>query len=120
LWYDKDSGTEITVRILGYDPRDLLSGHYIRYRIDWDNTDIEQFNNKSFTKQNFIDSLNRKSLRFYVPEKHARYLDKILMESSNIKEEDRKRIEVIYSYKKGKHPIATKLLVDGKDYKEIL
>ena len=120
LWYDKDSGTEITVRILGYDPRDLLSGHYIRYRIDWDNTDIEQFNNKSFTKQNFIDSLNRKSLRFYVPEKHARYLDKILMESSNIKEENRKRIEVIYSYKKGKHPIATKLLVDGKDYKEIL
>ena len=120
LWYDKDSGTEITVRILGYDPRDLLSGHYIRYRIDWDNTNIEQFNNKSFTKQNFIDSLNRKSLRFYVPEKHARYLDKILMESSNIKEEDRKRIEIIYSYKKGKHPIATKLLVDGKNYKEIL
>ena len=120
LWYDKDSGTEITVRISGYDPRDLLSGHYIRYRIDWDKTDPLQFKNKFFTKQDFMNRLNKKSLRFYVPEKHAKYLDKILMESSNIKEEDKKIVEVVYSYKKGKHPIAKKLLINGKDYKNSL
>jgi len=120
LWYDKDSGTEITVTISGYDPRDLLSGHYIRYRIDWDKTDNEQFNNQSFTKQDFIDSLNKQSYRFYVSEKHARYLDKLLMESNFSKQEDKRIVEIIYSYKKGKHPIAKKLLVDGKDYKTIL
>ena len=120
LWYDKDSGTEITVRVSGYDPRDLLSGHYIRYRIDWDKTDTEQFNNQSFTKQDFIDSLNKQSYRFYVSEKHAKYLDKLLMESNFSKQENKKIVEIVYSYKKGKHPIAKKLLVNGKDYKTIL
>ena len=120
LWYDKDSGREITVTITGYDPRDLLSGHYIRYIIDWEKTDITQFENKSFTKQEFVDSLNKTSYRFYVSEKHAKYLDKLLTESWDVKEEDKKKIEVIYSYKKGKHPIAKKLLVDGQPYQKII
>ena len=118
LWYDKDSGTEITVSIMGYDPRDLLSGHYIRYRIDWNKTDIKQFENKTFTKQDFVDSLNKTSYRFYVSENHAKYLDKILMEANNIKEEDKKNIEVVYSYKLGKHPIAKKLLINGQPYQK--
>ncbi|WP_372518796.1 GDYXXLXY domain-containing protein [Candidatus Ruminimicrobiellum ovillum] len=120
LWYDKDSGTEITVRISGYDPRDLLSGHYIRYTIDWDKTDLQQFEDKSFTKDDFVDSLNKNSYRFYVSETHAKYLDKLLMESWNIKEENNKKIEVVYSYKQGKHPIAKKLLVDGEPYQKII
>lgn len=120
LWYDKDTGTEITVRISGYDPRDLLSGHYIRYRIDWDKTDLTQFDDKFITKQDFVDSLNKTSYRFYVPENHAKYLDKILMESWDVKEEDKKIVEVVYSCKKGKHPIAKKLLVDGQPYQKRL
>lgn len=120
LWYDKNSGTEITVTVTGYDPRDLLSGHYIRYIIDWDKTDLTQFENKPFTKQDFINGLNKKSLRFYVSEKHVKYLDKMLMESFGAKQEDKKRIEVLYSYKKGKHPIAKKLLIDGQSYLKIL
>lgn len=120
LWYDKDSGMEITVRIMGYDPRDLLSGHYIRYRIDWDTTDLQQFENKPYTKQNFVDSLNKTSYRFYVSETHAKYLDKLLMESWDAKDEDKKKVEVVYSYKKGKHPIAKKLLVDGQPYQKLI
>lgn len=120
LWYDKDSGTEIIVQITGYDPRDLLSDHYIRYRIDWDKTDLQQFEEKSFKKQDFVDSLNKTSYRFYVSEHHAKYLEKILMESWDVKEEDKKKIEVVYSYKKGKHPIAKKLLVDGQPYQKII
>lgn len=118
LWYDKDSGTEITVRITGYDPRDLLSGHYISYRIDWNKTDLQQFEDKDFTKDDFVDSLNKTSYRFYVSEKHAKYLDKLLMESWDAKEEDKKKVEVVYSYKKGKHPIAKKLLVNGQAYQK--
>ncbi len=120
LWYDKDSGTEITVRISGYDPRDLLSGHYIRYTIDWNKTDLQQFEDKNFTKDDFVDSLNKTSYRFYVSETHAKYLDKLLMESWNVKEEDKKTVEVVYSYKKGKHPIAKKLLVNGQPYQKII
>lgn len=120
LWYNKDSGAEITVAITGYDPRDLLSGHYIRYQINWNNTDLTQFEDKPFTKQDFTDSLNKKSLRFYVSERHAKTLDKILFhESFKPKEEQQTTIEVVYSYKKGKHPIAKKLLLNGKDYRKI-
>ena len=120
LWYDKDSGTEITVRITGYDPRDLLSGHYIRYRIDWNKTDLTQFENKTVTKDDFVDSLNKTSYRFYVSETHAKYLDKLLMQSWDAKEEDKKKVEVVYSYKKGKHPIAKKLLVDSQPYQKLI
>ncbi len=28
-------GTDIRLKITGYDPRDLLSGHYLRYRVDY-------------------------------------------------------------------------------------
>ncbi len=120
LWYTKDSGAEITVPVMGYDPRDLLSGHYIRYRIDWDEADLKQFEDKFFTKDEFVDSLNKSSYRFYVSEKHAKYLEKLLMESWDVKEEDKKKIEVVYSYKKGKHPIAKKLLVNGQPYQKII
>lgn len=34
------SGNEITLPIQGYDPRDLLSGHYLRYRVDYGVTNI--------------------------------------------------------------------------------
>ena len=42
------------------------------------------------------------------------------MESWDVKEEDKKKTEVVYSYKKGKHPIAKKLLVDGEPYQKII
>lgn len=29
-------GVEWTVPISGYDPRDMLQGHYLNYRVDWD------------------------------------------------------------------------------------
>jgi len=31
----KYTGTEVELPILGFDPRDLLSGHYLRFRIDY-------------------------------------------------------------------------------------
>lgn len=34
--YKVHSGTELTIPIAGYDPRDLLSGHYLTYRLDFD------------------------------------------------------------------------------------
>ncbi|WP_373491259.1 GDYXXLXY domain-containing protein [Parasphingorhabdus sp.] len=39
IWWltdsDSDQGTEWDVPIAGYDPRDLLRGHYVQFRYDW-------------------------------------------------------------------------------------
>lgn len=125
LEYDKNSGRKILVSIKGYDPRDLLSGHYVQYIIDWDKTDLTQFNNKPFTQQEFMKSLNKKSLRFYVPEKHSKQLDNILSQNTTFNFminglQDKYKFEVIYSYKKGKHPIATHLLINGENYQTFI
>ncbi len=32
---DSDQGTEWDVPVAGYDPRDLLRGHYVQFRYDW-------------------------------------------------------------------------------------
>jgi uncharacterized membrane-anchored protein len=121
LEYDKNSGHKILVSIKGYDPRDLLSGHYIQYVINWDKTDLNQFNNKSFTQQEFIKSLNKKALRFYVSEKYLKDLNSILSQNTTFNFilngfQEKYEIEVIYSYKKGKHPIASYLLINGENY----
>lgn len=34
----------ITLPVRGYDPRNLLSGHYIQYQIDWERADCNQSN----------------------------------------------------------------------------
>jgi hypothetical protein len=34
LEYQTQTGQEVRIRIKGYDPRDLLSGHFIRYQLD--------------------------------------------------------------------------------------
>lgn len=62
------------IAVRGYDPRDLLSGHYLNLRLDWDNTDCEQFGEKRCPVEKF-----NYLYRFYVPEHDAPILEKILM-----------------------------------------
>ena len=45
LSFQINSGIEVRLPIMGYDPRDLLSGHYILYQIDWESADCKQFEN---------------------------------------------------------------------------
>lgn len=33
--YNKETGTEWRIPVAGYDPRDLLRGHYLTFRYDW-------------------------------------------------------------------------------------
>jgi hypothetical protein len=42
------SGKEFTLKITGFDPRDLLSGHYITYRIDYGVDDLCNKGGKQF------------------------------------------------------------------------
>ncbi len=41
-----DFGTEIKIPIVGYDPRDLLSGHYLIYRLNFNQCGGDSYNKK--------------------------------------------------------------------------
>ena len=49
LSFQMNSGIEVRLPIMGYDPRDLLSGHYIQYQIDWENVNdlLEKYRKES-------------------------------------------------------------------------
>ena len=108
-------GSEVTVRVMGYDPRDLLSGHYIAYEIDWEHTDCTQFANGICPQEEFCKEARwGRQCRFYVPETQAQRLDKLFRQSGE------NRFEVIYAYKPGQTPIAKQLLINGKDWQNQL
>ena len=116
LFAERYNGQEIKVAIQGYDPRDLLSGHYIQYQIDWDKTDCGQFSEGICPKSEFcIESTWGRQCRFYIPEKYAQELDKLFAE---FRFEKNNIFEVIYSYQKGRKPIAKQLLINGNDWRE--
>lgn len=97
-------GTEVKVRIQGFDPRDLLAGHYIRYSIDWENTDCAQFPNKICPQKDF-----EQSYKFYVPQEMALVLEREIRNTQN-------QAEIVFSYQNGKKPFALQLLINGKSF----
>ncbi len=98
----RGQGKEVVVRLRGYDPRDLLSGHYIQYWLDWDKTDCSQFENNVCP----IFSFERVG-RYYVPEDKALLLEKLIRDNG---------AEMIFSYQKGMKPLVLKLLVNGEPW----
>lgn len=106
---------EVSVRIAGYDPLDPLSGHYIAYTIDWQNTDCAQFENQSCPKEAFgesyPDSMSNNTFRFYIPEQKAEELNRVFLDA----EKNNQRIEMVYGYKPGFRPLAKKILINGKE-----
>lgn len=54
LWahsdYDSRQGTEWDVPIRGYDPRDLLRGHYVEFRYDWPGLEDDRAFGSSFDR----------------------------------------------------------------------
>lgn len=118
LAQQRASGYDVKVAVEGYDPRDLLSGHYIQYQINWEKTDCSQFTDSVCPKEDFcIDARWGRQCRFYVPENAAPQLDKLFQEfrSGN---KNNLNFEVLYSYKKGRQAIAKQLLINGKDWHE--
>ena len=92
----------ITVPLRGYDPRDLLAGHYIQYDIDYNR----------FNKQNYPECQlphSWKERRFYIPEKNANALDSLFRQNQH-------RFSVVFACQKGRKAIAKQLLIDGQDW----
>lgn len=108
------NGQEVSIRIKGYDPRSILSGHYINYEIDWADTDCTQFADNICPELDFEKSLYAKywgkAGRFYIAENRAEDLDRAVRHSDNV-------AEIVYSYQKGRQPFALRLLINGEDFK---
>lgn len=117
LHYQKINMPEVILPITGYDPRDLLAGHYIRYQIDWDNADCDQFENGFCPIEAFED--NRMGFhRFYIPENRARALDTAFI--TGMHNGEKLSFSVVYAYKDGVRPIPKRLLINGKDWQETI
>lgn len=72
-------GTEIVLVVKGYDPRDLLSGHYLLLTPDWQATDCGQFAEGQCPKQDFL-----KIYKYYIPEEKAELLEQILQNAKEV------------------------------------
>ncbi len=100
----------VIVAIRGYDPVDLLSGHFLRYEFDWGQTDCAQFEQHRCPIYEFDRKVVR---RFYVPEKDVSRLDKVFNSGVH-------QFEIMFSYRKGRTPIAMDLLIDGQKWSKFL
>lgn len=117
LGYQRQSGSEVIVTITGYDPRDLLSGHYIAYQVDWDKTDCTQFPDQICPQNQFCrDASWGRQCRFYIPERYASHLEKLFRNRWF----NHYRFEVVYSYTPNSQPIAKRLLINGKSWRKFV
>jgi len=63
----------VLITVDGYDPRSLISGHYLHLRPDWEKTDCRQFSAQTCPKEIF-----ESTYRFYIPEKDAEKLERLI------------------------------------------
>lgn len=117
LYIQRETGQEVKVAVMGYDPRDLLSGHYIQYTIDWNRTDCSQFKGGSCPANAFCKEARwGRQCRFYIPEANAKKLDSLFRRRNTTN----MIFEVVYSYHEGLEPLPKQLLINGKDWHESL
>ncbi|MBF0368860.1 MAG: GDYXXLXY domain-containing protein [Magnetococcales bacterium] len=134
------TGTEVTFAIQGFDPRDLLSGHYLIYRIDYQAEDPCQADNGQTEHGSpvwlcieprafhlYAPSRERCPLtipgrcekrrfkagleRFYIPEEEARPLDRLVRNS---------RGSLIVSVTPRGGAVVKELLIDDQPWREFL
>ena len=103
------SATEVVLPITGYDPRNLLSGHYIEFQIDWARANCHQAGWHGTCPKSDFKGINR----YYVPEVRAHDLERFINNSQY-------DTEIVFAYKKGSRPIVKELLIDGKFWEDYL
>ena len=134
----RDKAVEVVLPIRGYDPRDLLSGHYINYEI---NIDKNRYCKKKVEVYTFKDKKGKLrewkrgdfaclkveipgfkennwygSKRFYIPEKYAKKLDALFRKRNNTD----MRFEVLYAVPERGGAIPKALLINGVEWQEYL
>jgi len=139
--YRVTSGTQYTLPIVGFDPRDLLSGHYLIYRINYGMTGVCKSYKKFYSSRsreaviclkprffNYGSSPNRscqhhiKGLckrrrfeagieKYYIPQEHAIKLDKVVR--------DKKGSVIISVTGSGKASLVD-LLIENQSWKDFI
>lgn len=64
----------VYITVDGYDPRNLISGHYLQLQVDWEKTDCLQFPAKQCPQEIF-----ESYYQFYVPESIAAEMEKLII-----------------------------------------
>ena len=128
------TGQQITLPITGYDPRDLLSGYYLIYTVEYD---IEQICHdqkyredkiayiclkprsfsyiKPYNCDLFIKGVCNKRIfkagieRYYIPKKHAKRLEKLVRSH---------KASIVLSVPKNGDAQVKDLLINGKSWKD--
>lgn len=106
--HELKSEKTVVVRMTGFDPRDLLSGHYLHLRPVWGETDCSQFIGGSCPTELFASSY-----RYYLPEFDAKNLDKQLV-SENLK------VDMLFVVRGKAKPLVKDLIINGKPWKKWL
>lgn len=99
---------EITIRAEGFDPRSLISGHYLSLRLNWQETDCRQFSDNLCHPSRFQSVYN-----YYLPEGDALYLDKVIRRENLT-------LELVFAYPADKQPHLKHLLINGQNWEQWL
>ena len=91
--------TEVVLPIRGYDPRNLLSGHYIQFQIDWSSADCQQADWNGVCPKSEFKGVDR----YYVSETEANRLERRI--NSGVPS------NIVFAYHKGRRPVAKDLIV---------
>ena len=131
-------GKRVVLKVVGHDPRDLLSGHYVIYQVDYGTAKMCFGTKSTFPRAGYVclDDLNKINFsysrirscekllkgrcqrgrfkagieKFFIPETYAKQLDKFLREN-------RGSIELSVTAD-GKAQVSD-LYIDGKSWKEV-
>ncbi len=94
---------EVVLPIQGYDPRNILSGHYIRFQINWEQADCYQVGWKGICPVANFTGIDT----YYIPENQAYSLERELQSENN-------KMEVVFAYEPGRRPIPKELRMNGQ------
>ena len=100
-----DGARLVEVPITGYDPRDILRGHYLLYQID-----RRYFSRSDYPDCQFPAGSNN---RYFIPESESAELDTLFRQN-------RHQFSIVFSCRKGHPAIAKELLIDGHDWHNMI
>lgn len=110
-WYVEEgikNAPEMTIRAEGYDPRSLISGHYLYLRLNWQDTDCTQFDD-DLCHPNRFESV----YKYYIPEDVAPQLDKAVRKK-NVK------VDLVFAYPENKNPYLKRMMINNEPWKDWL
>lgn len=102
-FYFVRTAQEVVLPVQGYDPRNILSGHYIRFQINWKEADCYQADWDGVCPVADFKGINT----YYIPENQAASIEEKLQSSSYL-------TEIVFAYHPNHRPIAKELRINGQ------